>query len=378
MIQHSIDLTKTAKKHLNAGKITQQIDRIIDRVLASKRRSRGWKCEIINEDKYQTPFHRGSEKVYTTKLRVICEKQLKDNVLKHDWDNVVRVASTTAASQAGGNWEVSHIDGKIVDPAADDRLTDKTIGYVAVNIPDKWQPHFEHIYERDSQIEIIMSAIRAGIHTNFMNRFHCALIGAPACGKTDTLRGLKEALGEDSVLEYDATATTQAGAIKDLDEREELPRILIVEEIEKTDENSLRWLLSVMDHRAEIRKVNFRTNIQKETRMLTLATVNNYKLFKKLMSGALASRFVHHVWFPKPDRKVLQKILLREIAKANGKKAWIKPALDFAEDQNIYDPRKVTAICLCGADDLLRGTYQDKLLATSGKAYIEEAEAAEE
>lgn len=64
-------------------------------------------------------------------------------------------------------------------------------------------------------------------------------------------------------------------------------------------------------------------------------------------------------------KELLERILAREIEKAGGDLKWIKPAMKYAINHDIYDPRKVTAICLCGQDALLDGTYQKKLEACS-------------
>lgn len=361
---HTVELTRSSERRLNPVKLESQAQKIIDRALASGRTQKGWACEISDKDSWHSaPRLRGAQYHYSCKMNFTCApKRRRDpNIIKQDFDNMVRVIGAAVNAQG---WAVNLIDGKVTDSDHDTRLP-KAIGYVPVEIPADWRGRFTHIYDRDAQIDVIMSCIEAGINSDFNDRFHCALVGDPACGKTETLRAVKAVLGEEAVLEYDATATTQAGAIKDLDMRDELPRILIVEEIEKTDENSLRWLLSVMDHRAEIRKTNYRESIQRETKLLTLATVNDYKLFNKLMFGALASRFAYHLMFPKPTRALLQKILEREVARVKGNRRWIKPTLDFAASENITDPRKVTAICLCGRDQLLDKSYQEKLRACS-------------
>lgn len=184
------------------------------------------------------------------------------------------------------------------------------------------------------------------------------------CGKTDLLGCLQNIFGEAAILKYDATATTEAGAIKDLDNRLEIPRIGVIEELEKVDEKSMRWLLGVLDHRAEIRKVNFRQSINRSTKMVWFATVNDYPLFKKALYGAVASRFANHVYCPPPDLAVLKRILHREVEEVDGKMAWADKALEFAAKWKITDPRKVTSICLCGGDDLLKGHYQKMLEAT--------------
>lgn len=222
--------------------------------------------------------------------------------------------------------------------------------------------HFAHIYARDAQINIVHSAIRAFIDSDYENRFHAVLFGPPACGKTEVLRSFARALGPEAVLNFDATSTTKAGAEKIILETENIPPILMVEEIEKTDENSLRWLLGLLDHRAEIRKITFRQVSQRNVKLLCLATVNDMDLFKRVMDGALASRFAHKVYCPRPDREVLTRILLREIKSHNGDEKWIEPALDFVLDfEQSTDPRRVIAVCMSGREKLLSGEYQEFL-----------------
>lgn len=359
-VTHTIELTKKVTKRLNPDKVKAQINDIKERAVTSSRSKRGWRVNsvvsepsVLADDGY----------IYTCKMVLTCEpkRERTADSMREEFNTIVKIVGTAGNST---KWTVSKIDNGTVDASSDERLP-RAVGYVPVEVPDNWRDNFTHIYERDNQIDIIMSAINASIQSGFQDRFHCALVGDPACGKTETLRSVKAVVGEEAVLEYDATATTQAGAIKDLNDRQELPRILIVEEIEKTDDNSLRWLLSVLDHRAEIRKTTYRDSIQKETRFLALATVNDYDLFNKIMYGALASRFAYHLHFPQPDRNLLELILKREINRVHGDKRWIKPTLDFAVEHKIHDPRKVTAICLCGKDDLFDGTYQTKLLACS-------------
>jgi MoxR-like ATPase len=166
-------------------------------------------------------------------------------------------------------------------------------------------------------------------------------------------------------MEYDATATTAAGAIKDLAEREILPRVLVVEEIEKADEKALAFLLALCDLRGEIRKTTARATIQRDTKVFVIATVNNVDLFEKVLAGALASRFANKIYFKRPSRDTLAMILDREVAKVDGDEAWIKPTLDYCDDRDITDPRQVIALTLTGADMWLSGEYQTMLADTS-------------
>jgi hypothetical protein len=240
----------------------------------------------------------------------------------------------------------------------------KDIGNISIDPKD----YFDHIYGRADQIKIIQSAILAGKESDWQNRFHCVLFGPPGCGKTDLLASTGHMLGKENsaYLKLDATSTTEAGAQKILLEASHIPPVLIVEEVEKTDEKSLRWLLGILDHRAEIRKTNFHIGTKaRNVKMLCLATVNDLGLFKKVMSGALASRFAHEIYCPRPDRIILEKILEREVYKVNGKREWIEPTLQYCYDEKkIDDPRKIVPVCLCGRDSLLDGSYQKSLTAT--------------
>lgn len=328
--------------NLTPEKAKIQLTHIKNRILGSNRRERGWKVTVAP----------GNSSAY---LVLTCQPKRRrtEESLNSECEKIVKIIEDAGRSS---KWYLETVDQE------ECRNPESEVLYTEPTIPKNHLEFFSHIFGRDNQISVVVSAIQAAIDSEWNNRFHTALIGPPAAGKTEIAHAIKSMLGEECVLEYDATATSQAGAIKDLDSRPELPRILVVEEIEKAEENSLRWLLSVLDHRAEIRKVNFRSNIQRSTKMLCIATVNNKKAFKGLMSGALASRFAHQVFCPPADRDLLQKILEREVAKVRGNKAWIRATLDYCvEQRKIIDPRRILAICLCGKDDLLTGKYQKYL-----------------
>jgi hypothetical protein len=229
------------------------------------------------------------------------------------------------------------------------------------------EKHFDHIYDRDAQILIVRSAIETAIKTEMRKRFNCVLYGDPGCGKTEILLSVGRMLGEEgkAYLKFDATSTTEAGAQRLLLEAETIPPVLIVEEIEKADEKSFRWLLGIGDERGEIRKTSFKGHKQKDAKMLILATVNNMALFENLMSGALASRFPNKIYCDRPDRTVMQQILTREVTAIKGNPEWIEPTLKFGMDRLGWnDPRKLIPICLQGRERLLNDTYQAALLKT--------------
>ena len=72
--------------------------------------------------------------------------------------------------------------------------------------------------------------------------------------------------------------------------------------------------------------------------MLCFCTVNNMALFNNMMYGALASRFPNKLYCPRPSLHIMEKILLREVKKVNGKEEWIAPTLEYCDVNKIDDP----------------------------------------
>lgn len=260
---------------------------------------------------------------------------------------------------------VINTDG-LLSALPDPDLKQQKQGYAEVKINTDPGSYFSHLYDREAQVSLVLSAVEEYARSNFVNRFHCVLYGEPACAKTEILRGLTKMLGQDAVMHFDATSTTSAGAKQLLTEADNIPPVLCIEEIEKADEASLRWLLGVLDYRAEIRALKFRSGlVAKTVKLLCLATVNDFGLFNKMLDGALASRFSHKIYCPRPSRQVLKMILEREVAATNGNVDWIEPALDYCiNTEKTNDPRRIITVCLCGRDRLLDGSYQKLLGAT--------------
>lgn len=235
------------------------------------------------------------------------------------------------------------------------------VGKINLDLPDNT---FERLYGREAQIRRVLDALSLGENTGWRKRKHTLLSGPPGCGKTELMLCLSRALGKEGEawLWFDSTSTTRAGAVEQLMKAPVVPPILFVEEIEKTQESALRWLLGVMDERGEIRRNNYRTGNQHKTVKLALvATANNVELLKQMDSGALYSRFANRIHCPEPDRDTLEKILTREIHDVDGGNArWVEETLKFGYDAlGIGDPRELINMVLCGRDRLVDGSYQE-------------------
>ena len=225
-------------------------------------------------------------------------------------------------------------------------------------------PAWKNLYGLNAQIRIILSNIQRAHETNGESRNHAVLFGHPGCGKTSTMSALETMFGKGSVLKLDAPSTTRAGLEKlFFKDYEDIPPLILLEEAEKAEWETLRIWLGALDERGEIKKVNFRENYLRNIKVLFICAVNNKSLFDRMMGsdgkevGALSSRCVTQLYFPRPTEATLIQILHKEIKNKGGKEEWIHPAIQLASTMKINDPRIVCSY-LAGGDRLLDGTYQ--------------------
>lgn len=367
-ISRTVRFSKDAGRALDDAKSEAQLHAIMSAVTAGQK-ARGWTVGFEDgRATFRQLPNRSGGYVYTVDVAVACKPSKLRSTLGQEFENIVAMMHAKAM-QPANRWRVSHIDGEPYVAKEVERIevdSSEEIGYAPLNMPEdaEWEAAFDHLYGLDDYTLMIRRQIEAAEMSGWQQRVNIALVGPPACGKSDICKSLKKVLGEEAVLEFDGTSTTQAGAQQELAEREELPRILLVEEIEKAPEASLQWLLSVLDLRGEVRKTTARGNILREVHMVGICTVNDWELFQNMKSGALASRFAMPLFFRRPSREILWKILDREVRKMGGNTAWIEPTLDFADEMHVTDPRKLIAWCLTGREMLLTGEYQKMLRRT--------------
>lgn len=365
---HTIVFTKDSQRQLNEKAILNNTEHILG-VNGKTLKARGWLVMPADAKNWrQRPLLDDSPNEYRYELSFTARYEGDSVPGKSELRSILKTMNTRATNPLGGRWAITTVDGDPyeVTREGDTVSTKDFIAYADFDIPEDYETNFDHLYGLDSHIGRIKLALEVARMSQFANRYHVALIGPPGCGKSDICETLASVLGEDAVMKFDATATTAAGAIKQLDEAEILPRVLIVEEIEKVNPDALSFLLALMDMRGEIRKTTARSKIVKDTKILVVATVNNHVLFEGMLAGALSSRFANKLWFHRPDEETIRRILTREIAKLDGDDEWINPAIEYAREKNIDDPRMITALCLCGRDGWLDGSFY-KMLGDTDK-----------
>lgn len=368
----------------------------IERLKAAALRGRGKRYECVSNE--GTVKKVASGYIFTVKLNFTKVTGHKtDEVLYKDKEDIVERLMKSGSGTIFNKypWKVhNHTDPEgILEPFGSGSVTTEDIGdqqtigqYEIVTKPEEIiipelllkgsdvevEEHdaFKGIYGRSAQIRTATAVLSAAFSTKMQRRHNILFWGYPGCGKSHLMKGIRNLLGPNAILELDSTSTTKAGIEKIFLSGLEtgVPPVVFMEEIEKTDESALRVWLSALDDRREIRKVNFRQATVRKIDILCIATANDKIAFDKLFRsgnqsgrGALSSRFTKQIYVPQPDRAIMQRILERDIKEFGGKLEWIEPCLDLAETLNTKDPREVLGM-LVGGDRLIDKSYQEDVL----------------
>jgi hypothetical protein len=360
---HTVTISKLSKRSLREGIAEVDQEKLRESVTSRTLEVAGWRYVFGAVERTEAEVD-GFNWEYSYSVQV---SYLNPNVLPEPqtFPMIVRQFSGKASQPQQNRWTLSAVDGETYAPdAITSDSDDENLGYAPVEIPEDIDTYFSHLFGLGAQIRMVKRALRTAIESGWTKRENTVLYGPPGCGKSDVALSLKAALGGDAVWSLDASQLTDAGIIKALSEMDILPRVVVLEEAEKANQESIRSFLAMLDTRGEIRKVTARGAIQRETKVLAFCTVNDTDKFGKMLDGALASRFNNPVKFNRPDRTILTSILEREVKSVNGNMEWIAPALDFCDKHNLSDPRRVISVCLLGQDDLLTGEYQADAEAT--------------
>lgn len=410
----------TIHRHTNRFTATDRMERnlivAIDFVMTTQRKKEGWSVSFVNQHPEMVidteHFTRTTDNKpriisnrftvegspdgttregldnegydWRTELLVECRPARMRQTLDMEFGNITAQLHDRFESKI--DWTVEAVDGQPYTPsgAALDGVmdvvpSDPTVGYAPFILPpwDEFITHFSELYGMDNYIRTIYDALQNAVETDWKSRINFSLIGPPACGKSQLLKCLFNALLPGTVLAMDGTSTTAAQALELLNDMAEMPRVLLSEELEKQDDKQTRWMLGVLDIRGEIKKQTTKSQIEKAVHLIGISTVNDEKAFERMNAGALASRHTIPLYFTRPHPKVMHRIVAREIGALGpftgkricdickkpmgGVHRWIEPALKFGEDMNTSDPRRIIGFAMLGRDGLLDESFQERM-----------------
>jgi hypothetical protein len=375
MAIRTITIEKTSLNNLNEEKLKAQIQKVANRILASNRQESGW--SIVSPIKAPNPRRAGENLIYTytfqidkrggtkatndVKFKYIVEKIVGPACNLHKW--VVKGYEANLPSIAPTPISRPMDEAPLVyRPLEVVKRNDLTINLDRTG-------YFDHIFDREAAIEIMHSALATAVESDFQVRSASVIHGLPSSGKSTLVDAFAAMIGEENVYRIDCTCATQAGILTELmDAGTPIPyKLLILEEAEKVNPDQLRFLLAVMDQRAEIRVINSRVGyFHARWAPLTFATVNNMEKFQKVMGGALASRFSNQIYTPAITEDGIKRAICGAIASINPDARWAEAAFTYCKQ---YEPnadiRRMSAIAACGRDRLLDGSYQRILRQTT-------------
>lgn len=395
--------------------LKEQIDYILNvAIRGARKEQQKWKCQKIEKDEKTT------ENGWIGQAILHIEKTggrgRGGDAEAKQWDKILEMIAKAGrhACWRNENWDIVSEEDEDFNEAPGNSLSEKknpedkknksvkvAPGVQTVLVPDHvltWEelrekfphellqdesgaaidnhPNFKGIYGRAPFIRIMLSSIWSFLLSEGEKTSHQLLYGLPACAKTKVLSGVCDLFGPGSYLKLDSTNFTRAGFEKLIfKELKEVPKFIVMEEIEKADEGTLAMWLGGMDDRHEFRKVNFHNVLVRQVYFMGMATANDKAKFDRMMggspngdAGALSSRFSIQLNCPRPSEEEMRQILIRELPKINGSPEWIDPCMELASSEfmGTNDPREIIGY-LDGRERLLTGKHQSDILFAAGK-----------
>lgn len=388
MAKFSVVLERKTTNRINPENIKSQIEFIVTRAISGgNRKSWGWQNIVY---KPEGPISKDNQYLYKIKLEFDRKKEVSSDKLNSELVLINEILIKSGASaKFKPAWEVTNLSPDWNKNFSTEQKSESNSDVVdferaltldQIKIPevliygsdDEIESHeaFKGIYGRAKHIRIIASSLKRMIVTNGQKRNHILLYGLPGCAKSHILMGWMKILGNGGYFTINANSATKPGIEKMFLTRFRetgVPPVCFIEEIEKTAESVLSVWLSVLDDRAEVRKINFVNQEKTEAKVLYIATANDKVLFDRLhggrigFPGALSSRFTKQLYLPRPDREILKRILLRDVQLYGGKSSWVEPCLEIAQELGTNDPRIVLSL-LDGQDRLLDNSYKEDIV----------------
>jgi hypothetical protein len=409
-IKFDVTVQRVTQKKISPDKLKEQLQFIGES--AKRNRTSGWEVSIPKRLVREVERGEGESRTvhYSAVVTLIKERYIDPDAVHRKFQHTLKVMGRAArrakwhlvgdeamAVQSNGQLIVVNGAGEAMDDPAPRIMTElpKPVkspflspGASLPPLTDEvLRKYFSRIYQREPHIRILYDNLSLAVKTRFKTRHHTLLKGPPSCAKTELYLCFIEWLGEELIEQIDASTMTKAGLERLLMQKASngtLKPILLMEEIEKCHDENVSCLIQVMDSRGKIQRVNANTVRDGETegaeaKIIVWGTCNKEDQLEKFHDGAIWSRFSNKLNCERPDRDLMRKILMREVAEIGGKTEWVEPVLEFCYvelkakpgfETDFDDPRFARAL-LAGGDRLLdlgeEGFFSDCRRTMSGK-----------
>jgi len=361
-------LERRSRNRLNPEITRKKLRKIAE--AASRNRSLGFRGrvgklsepELIVDEESKDEVHR-----YLVRLRL--EKAVVRNpeAAQKQFDHIMNVISRCAANEG---WRVLNERVKAVEgESVSEQVNEPRPEFVVPRLTEEvLAVHFHGIYERDEQIRTIHDAVETMVETDGKVTNHQLLYGLWGSCKTVLMERFKAWYEADNqkvqrVAFVDGTTMSKAGLenwLLDLADADQLPDVLVVDELEKQATENLSVLNGIMGS-GVLAKLNARiSNRRRTVRIMVVGICNDLDQLKKNSLGnALLSRFGDPVYCPRPSRELALRILTDMVsAFPGGDPEWAVKAVEFGWDElGQRDIRKLKKH-LSARHRLMDGSYQ--------------------
>src|SRR5215467_13203187 len=219
---HVIVLAKYSKRALTADVRDTHLATILATVFNKRNAALGWHIER-RQNNGRSMFEAINVGGRDLRNEAPFNAWMDSDVSPEALDNLVRNFNSADGVNSEYRWHVIRVDGE--DYEGDVRDSDERssgtsdikdlLPYADVSVPENWQDFFttgkNPVIGLESHTSRMMRPLRVAIGTDWEERHNTLLVGVPACGKSELMRRLKRMVGNDAVLEVDATSTTAKG-----------------------------------------------------------------------------------------------------------------------------------------------------------------------
>lgn len=372
-MQYDLFLTRQTTYKINPEIMGETLQWIADGCLMPKKWR--WSAKVSSK---REPVQNNDGYFYRVKIRLskTSQRTPSADVVKKQIETVLERIKKRASSK---KWAVEVADQEAtreIPLGAPARKVEKVKSSSPFIFPElndgAIQKNFSDIYERDAHIRIIHGAIKTTLESEGKVLSHVLMYGLPGACKTRLMERFKEWYegpnpDVERVVIIDGATMTKAGLelrLVELAKLNQIPDILVIDELEKQPLPNLYCLLNVMTSGA-ITRLNARAgNIRLPMKCAVVGICNDEEALREFARGALWSRFNHRLYCARPSEEATRKILRKTafdmgVVDSDVVDKLVEATMHFGWDHLKQRDIRELKGHLDGRERLLTGEWQD-------------------